>query len=138
LLPLTTARRQLGTLTFACKQPSAFDEADVGFLQLVANHVAVVHPAEASRAENSCGSRLPSLPPEASAQRDVYSQQLPDGSTERLGDWPAPCAVCGQVPEMIIQIVRPLLAEAKSASGWDSAAGLSTCMYAVAGWNLHA
>jgi formate hydrogenlyase transcriptional activator len=40
-LPLTTARRQLGTLNFACKQPSAFDEADVGFLQLVANQVAV-------------------------------------------------------------------------------------------------
>jgi formate hydrogenlyase transcriptional activator len=40
-LPLTTARRQLGTLGFACKQPSAFDEADVGFLQLVANQVAV-------------------------------------------------------------------------------------------------
>jgi formate hydrogenlyase transcriptional activator len=40
-LPLTTARRQLGTLGFACKQPSAFDEADVGFLQLAANQVAV-------------------------------------------------------------------------------------------------
>jgi formate hydrogenlyase transcriptional activator len=40
-LPLTTARRRLGTLNFACKQPSAYDEADVGFLQLVANQVAV-------------------------------------------------------------------------------------------------
>jgi formate hydrogenlyase transcriptional activator len=40
-LPLTTARRQLGALGFLCKQPSAFDEADVGFLQLVANQVAV-------------------------------------------------------------------------------------------------
>jgi formate hydrogenlyase transcriptional activator len=40
-LPLTTARRRLGALVFACKQPSAFDTADVGFLQLVANHVAV-------------------------------------------------------------------------------------------------
>ena len=40
-LPLTTARRQLGTLNFACKQPSAYDKADVGFLQLVANQVAV-------------------------------------------------------------------------------------------------
>src|SRR6266478_3530605 len=40
-LPLTTARRRLGTLTFSCKQPAAYDEADMGFLQLVANQVAV-------------------------------------------------------------------------------------------------
>jgi len=39
--PLTTARRQLGTLSFACKQPFAYDEADLGFLQFVANQVAV-------------------------------------------------------------------------------------------------
>ncbi len=41
LLPLTTARQQLGTLNFSCTQPSVYDEADVGFLQLVANQVAV-------------------------------------------------------------------------------------------------
>jgi formate hydrogenlyase transcriptional activator len=40
-LPLTTARRRLGALVFACKQPSAYEEADLGFLQLVANQVAV-------------------------------------------------------------------------------------------------
>src|SRR5258708_16169797 len=40
-LPLTTARRRLGILVFACKQPFAYETADVGFLQLVANHVAV-------------------------------------------------------------------------------------------------
>ena len=40
-LPLTTARRRLGTLVFACKQPSTYDAADVGFLQHVANQVAV-------------------------------------------------------------------------------------------------
>jgi formate hydrogenlyase transcriptional activator len=40
-LPLTTARRRLGTLSFACKQPSAYNAADVGFLQLVAKQVAV-------------------------------------------------------------------------------------------------
>ena len=39
--PLTTARRRLGALIFACKQPSAYDMADAGFLQLVANQVAV-------------------------------------------------------------------------------------------------
>src|SRR5262249_35963633 len=50
-LPLTTARRRLGTLCFACKQPSAYDAADVGFLQLVANQVAVaVDNARASDA----------------------------------------------------------------------------------------
>ncbi len=40
-LPLTTARRQLGTLVFVCKRPRAYEEADVGFLRRVANQVAV-------------------------------------------------------------------------------------------------
>ncbi len=40
-LPLTTARRRLGTLVFVCRKASAYDTADVGFLQLVANQVAV-------------------------------------------------------------------------------------------------
>jgi formate hydrogenlyase transcriptional activator len=40
-LPLTTARRRLGTLVLAGKQPSAYDAADVAFLRLVANQVAV-------------------------------------------------------------------------------------------------
>ncbi len=40
-LPLTTARRRLGALIFACKQPDAYDGAELGFLQLVANQVAV-------------------------------------------------------------------------------------------------
>jgi formate hydrogenlyase transcriptional activator len=40
-LPLTTARRRLGTLVFTCKQPSAYDAADLDFLQQVANQVAV-------------------------------------------------------------------------------------------------
>src|SRR5882724_9288118 len=40
-LPLTTARRQLGILSFASKQPSAYDNADMSFLRLVANQVAV-------------------------------------------------------------------------------------------------
>jgi len=40
-LPLTTARRRLGTLVFACKQPYAYETADVSYLQLVANQVAV-------------------------------------------------------------------------------------------------
>jgi formate hydrogenlyase transcriptional activator len=40
-LPLTTARRRMGALVFTCNQPSAYDAADVGFLQQVANQVAV-------------------------------------------------------------------------------------------------
>src|SRR5208282_6651708 len=39
--PLTTARQRLGILVFACKQPFAYETADLGFLQLVANQVAV-------------------------------------------------------------------------------------------------
>src|SRR5262249_12061444 len=38
-LPLTTARRRLGTLGLASEQPSAYETADVSFLQLVANQV---------------------------------------------------------------------------------------------------
>ena len=40
-LPLTTARRRVGTLGFSSKQPSTYDTSDVGFLQHVANQVAV-------------------------------------------------------------------------------------------------
>jgi formate hydrogenlyase transcriptional activator len=40
-LPLTTARRRLGVLAFASKQPAAYDDADVDFLQRVAKQVAV-------------------------------------------------------------------------------------------------
>jgi formate hydrogenlyase transcriptional activator len=40
-LPLTTARRRLGTLVFASTHPVAYEAADTGFLQLVANQVAV-------------------------------------------------------------------------------------------------
>jgi formate hydrogenlyase transcriptional activator len=40
-LPLTTARRRLGALAFGSRQPAAYDAADVDFLQLVANQVAV-------------------------------------------------------------------------------------------------
>src|SRR5207253_1678764 len=40
-LPLTTARRRLGALVFACKQAGAYDAADVDFLGQVAKQVAV-------------------------------------------------------------------------------------------------
>jgi formate hydrogenlyase transcriptional activator len=41
MLPLTTARRRLGTLVFASRQPATYEAADASFLQLVANQVAV-------------------------------------------------------------------------------------------------
>ena len=40
-LPLTTARRRLGVMVFACKQACAYDTADVDFLSQVAKQVAV-------------------------------------------------------------------------------------------------
>ncbi len=40
-LPLTTARQRLGALAFLSRQAAAYDDADLGFLQLVANQVAV-------------------------------------------------------------------------------------------------
>jgi formate hydrogenlyase transcriptional activator len=40
-LPLTTARRRLGTINFTSKQVGTYDAADVDFLQQVANQVAV-------------------------------------------------------------------------------------------------
>jgi formate hydrogenlyase transcriptional activator len=40
-LPLTTARRRLGALTFGCKEAGAYDAADVDFLQQIANQVAL-------------------------------------------------------------------------------------------------
>jgi formate hydrogenlyase transcriptional activator len=40
-LPLTTARRRLGTLVLTSKEPATYDAAEVGFLQHVANQVAV-------------------------------------------------------------------------------------------------
>ncbi|HTK77534.1 MAG TPA: sigma 54-interacting transcriptional regulator [Gemmataceae bacterium] len=40
-LPLTTARQRLGALAFLSKQVAAYADADVDFLQLVANQVAV-------------------------------------------------------------------------------------------------
>jgi formate hydrogenlyase transcriptional activator len=41
MLPLTTARRRLGTLVFTSKQRSAYDPRDLDFLQHVTNQVAV-------------------------------------------------------------------------------------------------
>jgi formate hydrogenlyase transcriptional activator len=40
-LPLTTARRRLGTLVFSSKRPSSYANSEISFLQLVANQVAV-------------------------------------------------------------------------------------------------
>jgi formate hydrogenlyase transcriptional activator len=41
ILPLTTARKRLGTLVFASKQEAAYDDADLEFLRHLTNQVAV-------------------------------------------------------------------------------------------------
>jgi len=41
ILPLTTARHRLGTLVFASTEQAAYDDADLDFLQRLANQVAV-------------------------------------------------------------------------------------------------
>jgi formate hydrogenlyase transcriptional activator len=41
ILPLTTARKRLGTLVFASKKQAAYDNVDLGFLRRLANQVAV-------------------------------------------------------------------------------------------------
>jgi formate hydrogenlyase transcriptional activator len=41
ILPLTTARKPLGTLVFASKREAAYDHVDLGFLQRLAKHVAL-------------------------------------------------------------------------------------------------
>ena len=40
-VPLTTARRRLGTLVFACDQPSVYETTQIGFLQHIAKQVAL-------------------------------------------------------------------------------------------------
>ena len=51
------------------------------------------------------------------------SRRLPDGTTEPVGDWPAPCIVCGNVPEWrIIEVVRPILAGENSERECDAPA----------------
>lgn len=37
------------------------------------------------------------------------SQRMPDGTTAPQGDWPAPCAACGAVPEQLVEIVMPVV-----------------------------
>jgi hypothetical protein len=45
----------------------------------------------------------------------VTARQLPDGTTARGSDRPAPCEQCGEVPEQVIEIVRPLVETRESA-----------------------
>jgi formate hydrogenlyase transcriptional activator len=59
-LPVTTARRRLGMLVFACKQEAAYDTADVEFLRHVANQVALavenaLNIKESQRAQTELG-----------------------------------------------------------------------------------
>jgi formate hydrogenlyase transcriptional activator len=101
-LPLTTARRRLGTLVFTSKEPGAYATADMDFLQHAANQVAVavenalafqeiealnerlhrenVYLEEEARSENDFGE----IVGESSALRRVLKQVetvAPTGST---------------------------------------------------------
>ena len=67
-LPLTTARHRLGALAFVSRQPAAYDAADVDFLQLVANQVAVA-------VENALAFQEIQALKDKLAQENLYLQQ---------------------------------------------------------------
>jgi formate hydrogenlyase transcriptional activator len=76
-LPLTTARRRLGTLNFTSKQVGAYDAADTNFLQQVANQVAIaVENALAFGELTALKDRL--------AQEKAYLEE--EARTEQVGD----------------------------------------------------
>jgi formate hydrogenlyase transcriptional activator len=97
LLPLATARRRLGTLNFSCKQPSAYDAADVAFLKHVANQVAVA-------VENALAFQ------ELTALRDQLAQEKAYLEEEiRSESFKGMVAVSGAVREALkkVEIVAP-------------------------------
>ena len=40
---------------------------------------------------------------------ELVTAQLSDGTLRPVGDWPAPCAACGEVPEQIIEVVEAVV-----------------------------
>jgi hypothetical protein len=42
----------------------------------------------------------------------VRAHRLPDGTRTQQDDVPAACALCGIIPEFIIEIVEPIVASA--------------------------
>jgi len=76
-LPLTTARRRLGTLNFTSKQVGAYDAADLDFLQHVANQVAVA-------VENALAFQELAALKDRLAQEKAYLEE--EARTEQIGD----------------------------------------------------
>ncbi len=99
-LPLTTARRKLGTLSFACKRSSAYDMADVGFLQLVANQVAIaVENALAFQEIEAAFREIESLKDKLAKENAYLAEEVRTGHNfgEVVGDSPALRRVLKQV-----------------------------------------
>jgi formate hydrogenlyase transcriptional activator len=76
-LPLTTARRRLGTLNFTSKQVGAYDTADTDFLQHVANQVALA-------VENAIAFGELAALKDKLAQEKAYLEE--EARTEQVGD----------------------------------------------------
>jgi len=91
-LPLTTARRRLGTLVFTSKQPSVYDAADVDFLQQVANQVAVA-------VENALGFAEIAALKDKLHQEKVYLEE--EISTENFKEMVAVSAALREVLKMV-------------------------------------
>src|SRR5256712_1450655 len=99
-LPVTTARRRLGTLCVACKQPSAFEAKDVGFLQLVANQVAVaVENALAFQEIEAAFREIQALKDQLAKENAYLEEEVRTGHNfgEIVGDSAALLRVLGQV-----------------------------------------
>jgi formate hydrogenlyase transcriptional activator len=99
-LPLTTARRRLGTLVFTSKQPSAYDTADMDFFQQVANQVAVaVENALAFQDIEAAYREIAALKDQLSQEKAYLEEEV---RTEHnfgdiVGESPALCQVLKQV-----------------------------------------
>jgi formate hydrogenlyase transcriptional activator len=92
-LPLTTARRRLGTLVFTSKQPCTYEEADLDFLQLVANQVAAA-------VENALAfEEIEALKDKLHQEKVYLEEEVRTGHhfDEIVGDSPALRRVLGQV-----------------------------------------
>jgi formate hydrogenlyase transcriptional activator len=91
-LPLTTARRRLGTLVFASKQPSAYDEVELDYLQLVANQVAVaVENALAFQAIEATLREIEALKDQLAKENAYLEEEVRTGHNfgEIVGESPA-------------------------------------------------
>ena len=80
ILPLTTAHRRLGSLSFGLQQPDGYSQEDVRYLSLVADHVALavdnVLREEELRKQKAHFERLFELAPEAIVLRDIDNRVL--------------------------------------------------------------